>query len=155
MSIQKPREIAFRILTERLHQREFSEVLLDRALQRNPLPPNDRRLCQELVFGVVRWSATLDWLIRQKTGGRTQKAALQTLLELGLYQMFWLDRIPPHAAVHESVQLAKTAGYGAQSGFINAVLRAYSRELDTTRTALHDLKRNTPHLGFSHPEWLC
>jgi 16S rRNA (cytosine967-C5)-methyltransferase len=69
--------------------------------------------------------------------------------------MFWLDRIPPHAAVDESVQLAKTAGYGAQSGFINAVLRAYSREIDTTRIALDDLKRHTPHLGFSHPEWLC
>jgi 16S rRNA (cytosine967-C5)-methyltransferase len=107
-----------------------------------------------LVYGVVRWQATLDWLIARKTEGRTQKAALQALLRLGLYQLFWLDRIPDHAAVDETVTLAKQLGFGPQAGFVNAVLRSYVREKAATRSRLAELKVTQPHLGFSHPAWL-
>src|SRR5207302_7837000 len=89
------------------------------------LSSKDRGLCQELVYGVVRWQAALDWLIAQKTPGRTQKPMLQNLLRLGLYQIFWLDRIPNHAAVHETVEQAKHDGFGPQAGFVNAILRGY------------------------------
>ena len=57
-------------------------------------------MCQTLVYGITRWQLTLDWLIARKTAGRTQKEALRVLLQLGLFQMFWLERIPNHAAVH-------------------------------------------------------
>ena len=120
-----------------------------------PLAPGDRALCQELAYGAVRWQRTLDWLIARKTGGRTQKTALQILLRLGLYQMFWLDRIPDHAAVNETVALARQLGYGPQSGFINAVLRGHARERDETRRLLEGLKAEQPGLGYSHPDWLC
>lgn len=133
---------------------EFTETLLDRALDRAGLSGPDRGLCHELVLGVVRWQATLDWLIARKTPGRTQKAALQDLLRLGLYQIFWLDRIPPHAAVHETVEQAKQSGFGPQAGFINAVLRGYLREADETEKILADLKVSQPALGWSHPDWL-
>lgn len=130
------------------------EDLLERALASAALSSPDRGLCQEIVYGVVRWQATLDWLIARKTPGRQQKPALQDLLRLGLYQIFWLDRIPPHAAVHETVEQAKQAGFGPQSGFINAMLRGYLRELDETKKFLSELKTTQPALGFSHPEWL-
>ncbi len=119
------------------------------------LAPGDRALCQELTYGVVRWQRTLDWLIAQNTAGRTQKAALQTLLRLGLYQMFWLDRIPDHAVVNETVELARQWGYGPQSGFVNAVLRGRARERDETTRLLEELKIGQPGLGCSHPDWLC
>jgi 16S rRNA (cytosine967-C5)-methyltransferase len=118
---QKPREIAARVLGRRPDSDEYTETLLERSLTPTRLSPADRGLTQELVFGVVRWQATLDWLIDRKTTGRKQKAGLQDLLRLGLYQIFWLDRIPDHAAVHETVEQAKRGGYGAQAGFINAV----------------------------------
>ena len=118
------------------------------------MPAADRGLCQELVYGVVRWQATLDWLIAQRTRGRTQKAALQNLLRLGLYQIFWLDRMPDHAAVHETVELAKRNGFGPQAGFVNAVLRGYLREAEATKKSLTELKTAQPALGCSHPEWL-
>jgi 16S rRNA (cytosine967-C5)-methyltransferase len=110
---------------------------------------------QELVYGAVRWQATLDWLIARKTAGRVQKPALQILLRLALYQIFWLSRIPDHAAVNETVELAKRSGFGAQSGFMNAVLRGYLRERETTEQLLADLKQTDPSLGYSHPKWLC
>ena len=115
----------------------------------------DRGLCHELVCGVVRWQATLDCLIARKTdASRELRPALRNLLRLGLYQIFWLDRIPPHAAVHETVEQAKRAGYHSQAGMINAVLRAYLREFDEIKKILADMKISQPALGWSHPEWL-
>ena len=60
---------------------DFVEDLLEQALARARLSDVDRRLCQELVYGIVRWQATLDWLIARKTANRTQKPALQNLLQ--------------------------------------------------------------------------
>ena len=154
MSAEKPREIAVRVLRRHNARGGFVEDLLDEALAKASLEPIDRRLAQELVFGVVRWQAPLDWLIAQKTPGRTQKQALQILLRLGLYQIFWLERIPEHAAVNETVELARQLGFGPQSGFINALLRGYLRERDATVARLESLKRDQPALGYSHPEWL-
>lgn len=151
---QNPRQIAARVLRQRETGDEFTENLLENALARASLSPSDRGLCLEIVYGVVRQQATLDWLIARKTDGRPQKPALQNLLRLGLYQIFWLDRIPPHAAVHESVELAKRSGFASQSGFINAVLRGCLRETDAIRKEIEDLKIRQPALGYSQPAWL-
>ncbi len=150
---EKPREIALRIL-QRRPGGDFIEHLLEAALARARLSSADRHLCQELVYGIIRWQATLDWLIAHKTRNRPQNPLLQNLLRLGLYQIFWLDRIPNHAAVHETVELAKQGGFHSQSGFVNAVLRGYLREFDATKQKLAELRSTSPSLGFSHPEFL-
>ncbi len=154
VSVQKPRQIAARILKERLLDDKYTENLLEIELALHPLSPPDRGLLQELVYGIARWQRTLDWLIDRKTGARTQKAQLRILLQLGLYQMFWLDRVPNHAAVNETVELARQLGFGPQAGFVNAVLRGYGREQDQTRALLAELKSKEPALGHSHPDWL-
>ncbi len=155
LSDKNPRQIAARILSQRLTSGEFTENLLETALTTTRLSPADRGLCHELVCGVVRWQATLDCLIARKTDpARQQRPALLNLLRLGLYQIFWLDRIPPHAAVHETVELAKYSGHGTQAGFINAVLRGYLRETEEIKKILADMKISQPALGWSHPEWL-
>jgi 16S rRNA (cytosine967-C5)-methyltransferase len=152
---QNPRQIAARILSQRQTSGEFTENLLETALATARLSPADRGLCHELVCGIVRWQKTLDALIARKTDpAREQRPALKNLLRLGLYQIFWLDRIPPHAAVHETVEQAKRSGYGSQAGFINAVLRGYLREADEIKKILADMKISQPALGWSHPEWL-
>jgi 16S rRNA (cytosine967-C5)-methyltransferase len=151
---EKPREIAMRLLRQHQGSHDYIERLLENELARHSLSPPDRGLCQELVFGLVRWQRTLDWLIARKTAGRAQNAGLRLLLHLGLYQMFWLERIPAHAAVHETVELGKRLGFGAQTGFLNAVLRGYSREREATLRQLEHLKQTDPALGYSHPVWL-
>jgi 16S rRNA (cytosine967-C5)-methyltransferase len=153
VSGEKPREIAVQVLGHR-GDNDFTEDVLDRILSDFSLPDPDRRLCLELVYGVVRWRAALDWLIARKTGNRDQKPTLQNLLRLGLYQIFWLERIPAHAAVNVTVELAKRLGFGPQAGFVNAVLRGYLRESEATRSLLYGLKATQPALGYSHPEWL-
>src|SRR5271157_2266224 len=143
-----------RVLRGRGDSGEYVERLLENELAGRGLTPPDRALCQELVYGIVRWQTTLDWLIARKTGNRPQNAALRLLLHLGLYQLFWLQRIPNHAAVHETVELGKRLGFGAQAGFLNAVLRAYAREREATVLQLENLKQTDPALGYSHPAWL-
>ena len=152
---QNPRQIAARVLSQRQTSSEFTENLLDIALANAQLAPVDRGLCHELVYGVVRWQATLDCLITRKTDpSRELRPAFRNLLRLGLYQIFFLDRIPPHAAVHETVEQAKMAGYHTQAGMINAVLRAHLREFDAIKKILTDMKISQPALGWSHPGWL-
>ena len=142
------------LASEKARSRVFVEEILDSTLASTQLTAVDRRLCQELVYGVIRWSATLDWLIRQRVKHKFPAMPLRNLLSLGLYQIFWLDRIPAHAAVHQTVELAKRSGFGAQTGFVNALLRGYLREYEATKARLAELKLTNPPLGFSHPEWL-
>jgi len=130
------------------------ETLLEQELARTTLSRLDRALCQELVYGVVRRQLTLDWLIARKTGGREQERGAQMLLRLGLYQIFWLERIPAHAAVYETVELAKRTGLGAKAGFLNAVLRGCLRERERIARQLEALKKEEPVTGYSHPAWL-
>jgi 16S rRNA (cytosine967-C5)-methyltransferase len=79
---------------------------------------------------------------------------LQNLLRVGLYQLFWLDRVPDHAAIHETVEQAKRMGFGPQAGFINAVLRNCAREKEAILRDLKDLEGVALHIAFSHPQWL-
>ena len=151
---QNPRQIAARVLGGRPGADDYIENRLEAALAEGRLTPPDRALCHHLVHGVARWQDTLDWLIARKTGGRPQRETLAILLRLGLYQMLWLDRIPNHAAVNESVEMAKTMGFAAQAGFVNAILRGYAREREATLALLADLKTREPALGYAHPAWL-
>jgi 16S rRNA (cytosine967-C5)-methyltransferase len=151
---QKPREIAAHVLLRAQTEDAFIESLLDQALHGGGLSPVDRGLCQELVYGVVRWQKTLDWLIGQKASRGIRHDELKMVLRLGLYQLFWLGRIPDHAAVHESVELARKLGFSAQSGFVNGVLRSCVRERQEIERKLETLQAAQPAIGFSHPEWL-
>jgi 16S rRNA (cytosine967-C5)-methyltransferase len=152
---QKPRQIAWRVLSAAPAGGEFLESRLDRELAGVRLSRPDRALCQELVYGVTRWRRALDWLIGQKTARLPKRPGVAVLLRLGLYQMFWLSRIPDHAAVHETVELAKALGFHAEAGFLNALLRGYAREREPAIARLGRLRMEEPGLGYSHPDWLC
>jgi 16S rRNA (cytosine967-C5)-methyltransferase len=147
------REIAFSALVCAADGSQFIEFALDDLLSKQPLSAANRRLCRELTFGCVRWRDTLDWLIARRTHS-APVPELAIILRLGLYQLLWLERIPPHAIVNESVNLARGNGFQRQSGFVNAVLRGYVREREETLRDLEQLKNDDPALGWSHPSWL-
>jgi len=149
---QNPREIAAKVLRKWENEPVSAESLLEDMLR--DLVGNNRNLCLELVLGVIRHRAWLDWLIEKKTEGRRQAQLVQILLRLGLYQIFQLDRIPGHAAVNETVDIAKKHDLNSQSGFINAVLRACLREKKVWQKQLAVLRESDPAVGHSHPSWL-
>jgi len=130
------------------------EPILARQFRSAALSPADSGLCRELVSGCVRWRRLLDWLIERATKGRKQKPAVREILRLGLYQIFFLNRIPEHAIVDESVRLAKTENCLSQAGFINAMMRRFIREREPIFRDLSGLQEERPALGQSHPDWL-
>ena len=130
------------------------EPILAREFRSATLSPADSGLCRELVSGCVRWRRLLDWLIERSTEGRKQKPAVREILRLGLYQIFFLNRIPEHAIVDESVRLAKAEKCLGQAGFINAMMRRFLREREQITRDIADFQEARPALGQSHPDWL-
>lgn len=136
------RQLAFAVLESAERSSRFADDLLHAALAAGSLAPADRRLATELVYGIVRRQATIDALIRPHV--RRPKAqvetSLWTLLRLGAYQLVFLSAVPRHAAVHETVELARRTGRPQWSGFANGVLRSLARLLtdETVQTPSED-----------------
>ncbi|MSQ77322.1 MAG: 16S rRNA (cytosine(967)-C(5))-methyltransferase RsmB [Nitrospiraceae bacterium] len=108
----------------------FADDALDHYINRSALDSRDRALALELVYGILRHQSTLDWRLDQVATKSVAKlpARVRMALRLGAYQLLHLDKIPPSAAVNESVALMKTGGASAHwPGFVNAVLRALTR----------------------------
>jgi 16S rRNA (cytosine967-C5)-methyltransferase len=123
-----PRLIAYETLI-RVGEGAYSDKVLDAALKRADLDDRDRRLTTELVYGSLRLQGRLDFAIGQfynKELKHLQPEVL-CLLRLGAYQLLELDRIPAHAAVNASVEIAREQGLEKATGLINAVLRSLER----------------------------
>ncbi len=127
-----------------------ADDLLHAALQNSGLPVRDRALVTELFYGCLRQQAALDWLMAQKSE-RPPKPEIAALTRLGLYQLFFLDRVPAHAAVNTTVELAKRAASGRLAGFVNGLLRNAQRDRPALAAAL---QRQPLAVRYSHPEWL-
>lgn len=120
-----PRAIALDTLLRIERNHSYANLSLDADLRKHPLSPADKRLLTVLVYGVVETKLTLDHIIAHLSSrpiGELDPKVLM-ILRLGVYQLRFLDRIPPHAAVSESVALAGRRA----SGFVNACLREYQR----------------------------
>ncbi|MBH8554493.1 16S rRNA (cytosine(967)-C(5))-methyltransferase [Nostocaceae cyanobacterium CENA357] len=151
------RQIAFTVLRD-VHKGAYADVALDRVLQKTKLPDLDRRLVTELVYGSVRRQRTLDALIDQLATKKShqQPQDLRSILQLGLYQLRYQERIPASAAVNTTVQLAKENGFSGLTGFVNGLLRQYIRLTDKSADPL-DLPENpVERLGILHsfPDWI-
>ena len=115
----------------------------------------DRRLAHELAAGVLRQRSALDSHLAPLVprGWSSVAPELQDILRLGAYQLTSLDRVPSHAAVDTSVELAKENGGARPAAFVNAVLRRLARtEPTATAPAGDDAGRLAA--GHSHPVWL-
>lgn len=122
------RKIALDILTKWEKSGQYSNIALDSALKKNELSAPDRGLLTALSYGVIEKKITLDYIIdRLSRTPNKIDSDVRNILRLGLYQLIFLDKIPAHAAVNESVSLAKNR---SSSSFINAILRAYLRQKD-------------------------
>jgi len=128
---------------------------------RQPLADHrENQFCRALVYGVARWRGYLDELLTRyaKHPLAKMKPLLRQALRCGLYQLVAMDRVPPSAAINETVQLLKEAGEPRWlTGFANGVLRRLSRELDNLPSpgASVEFFPDWPRPALlSHPDWL-
>ncbi|MBZ5674546.1 MAG: hypothetical protein LAP61_09900 [Acidobacteriia bacterium] len=119
------REIAFRVL-QRVHGGGYATDLL----RRESGEPRDLALAESIILGCLRHQSQLDYLIEFFSGRKQPKLddVVRIALRMGIFQLRYLDRIPPHAAVTESVELVKQAHKRSAAGFVNAVLRKVNRK---------------------------
>jgi len=156
-NIVSARTLAFQVLQDVFGEGAYANIALSKRLNDATLSPVDRRFATELVYGTIKASGTLDWML----GHYLKRPLTQTdpmvvnIMRLGMYQLQFLDKIPPSAAVNEAVNLAKKFAHPGASGFVNAVLRSVIREPDRIRypNFAKDPVRNIA-LRECHPEWL-
>jgi 16S rRNA (cytosine967-C5)-methyltransferase len=115
------------------------------------LDPRERALAQRLAYGSVQQVRTLDHAL--ETIGKRKVAKLdapvRAALRLGAYQLGWVDSVPRHAAVNESVELVRRARLERAVPFTNAVLRRLSLGLDDLLAAMPE-----GPLKHSYPDWI-
>ena len=148
------REVALEVLHRVDADGAFSGTLLRRLLDRAGLSPVEETLATEITYGTLRHRAVVDWALSRLT--RTPLDALppriRTVLRLGAYQLLFLDRVPPHAACWEAVELAKRVGHPGTARLVNAVMR---RLASSPRTIPGDEETvEGIALRYSHPAWL-
>jgi 16S rRNA (cytosine967-C5)-methyltransferase len=143
------RQAALDLLQQWSRSRRLADELLDAKLAATPLSSADRAFATELFYGCLRQQLALDFLA-DRLVTQPPRAVVRDILRLGLYQLHFL-RTPAHAAVHETVELAKRHTTPAETRFINAVLR---RSGNNNATAVALLLQAPPWVRHSHPQWL-
>lgn len=132
-----PRVVAVNVLEAVESRGAFSNIALDAEIRRRRLSPRDAALATELVYGVLKNRVFLDqvldhWLKKPVAKLRPFGRAA---LRVGAYQLVFLDRVPAHAAISETVELVKRRA-GWMVGVTNAVLRRVSERRDALRAEL-------------------
>ncbi|MGT2912059.1 16S rRNA (cytosine(967)-C(5))-methyltransferase RsmB [Streptococcus cameli] len=149
---ESARGLALKVLIEVFEEKAYSNIALKKALQTAQLSEADKGLVTELVYGTVARKMTLEWYLSHEIPDRNKLDSwVYYLLMMSLYQMVYLDKIPPHAVVNEAVNLAKR-GRGTDK-FVNAILRSFlSKELPD----IGSIKRINKRLSiqYSTPVWL-
>ena len=153
--ISPARAAAFRILCQVAEGAHSDDLLFAPAV--TALSSADKNLTMAIVMGVLRWQIALDASIAALMDRPLQKISTEvmTALRMGVFQLWYLDRIPDHAAISESVELCRAANHAYATGMVNAVLRKLARA-GKPAPAARKLVVTAPFLAaeYAHPEWM-
>lgn len=148
------REAALELLETIDKNQAYSNLLLNKTIEKNEIDSIDVGLLTELTYGTLQRKMTLDYYLEPSLkSGKKIEGWVRNLLRVTLYQMVYLDRIPDRAAIYEAVEIAKKRGHKGISGMVNGVLR------NIQRTGLRDLAEIVDPIerlsvATSHPLWL-
>jgi len=151
------RGAAIRILSRVERSDTYLDKALEHELAEQELSPLDRALLTELVHGVLRWQSKLDWVLTGFYHGEFVKCItpVKNAMRIALYQMMFLTKIPPFAAVNESVEIIKRLKGVRSANLVNAVLRNI---LHNIRNIRYPQREEDPTRYFSimyaHPSWM-
>lgn len=144
MPASPARRAAFRVVRRVFEEQAYADQALH--AEADGLDPRERAFARQLAFGTVQRRRALDHVADRLTGGRRLDPPVRAALRLGLYQLLFLDAVPAHAAVAESVELVRRS---RGSGLVNAVLRRAAREGAEVLAEAPEAVRE------SYPDWLA
>ena len=143
MPASPARRAAFRVIRRVFEQEAFADQALHAEAE--GLDARERAFARQLAFGTVQRRRALDHVIDRLAKGKLDPP-VRAALRLGVFQLLFLDGVPPHAAVAESVELVKRS---RGSGLVNAVLRRATREGEALLAEAPEAVRE------SYPDWLA
>ncbi|WP_409227429.1 16S rRNA (cytosine(967)-C(5))-methyltransferase RsmB [Gudongella sp. SC589] len=149
------RDAAIRVLSEIENEGKFSNKILQEYSE-SDLSKEDLRLLRELVYGVVENRMYIDRIIKSASNVKMKKIhpMILQILRIGVYQIGFMDRIPAHASINESVKLAKKYGHKGTIGYVNGVLRRVERESEKYFTNDEPVTVEELAIRYSHPVYL-
>ncbi|HEV2577506.1 MAG TPA: transcription antitermination factor NusB [Acidobacteriaceae bacterium] len=152
-SVSPARWAAFRVLMQVGTTYAHSDDLLH-GVELRELSQADRNLATALVMGVLRWQIALDAELAKVLMRPDQPLPdeLRIALRMGAFQLRHMDRVPAHAALSESVELARAAGHPNAAGLVNAVLRKLSVAKAPGKPIVESVDALATRLG--HPAWM-
>lgn len=153
-----PRKAAVLSLNSAIKNGKYVNLELDAAIKKYGFEDKDKAFFTRLFYGTVERKITLDYIIKKLSSVKFEKIEplVLCILETGLYQIFFMDRVPDSAACNESTELVKTTCPKAYAGYVNGIMRSAVRE---KAAILDEIANLTGSFGlsikYSVPEWLC
>jgi 16S rRNA (cytosine967-C5)-methyltransferase len=150
------RDVALAALIAIEKEGAYSGHVLQAETRRHSLSARDEGLVWRLVYGVVTYRLSLDYILNQFCRKKVNQLSpvLRNLLRLACYQLVYLDRIPDFAAVNEAVNRARKSAGPGMAGFVNGVLRNVIRNRDGLFKDLEPGTISEISLRHSHPQWM-
>lgn len=151
------RDLILEILLQITRDGQYSHTALKNALdQYQYLEKQERAFITRVVNGTLERMIELDYIINQfsKVKVNKMKPVIRTILRSAVYQLKYMDSVPPSAACNEAVRLAAKRGFGNLKGFVNGVLRSISRSLKDLSYPSGEEKISALSVRYSLPEWI-
>lgn len=151
------RELALKVLKAVEEDGAYANLALNRVLEKYRPGKLDRAFATELAYGTLRTLNTLDWILSKFTKQPlcVQTTAVRNILRLGVYQIMYMDKVPPSAACNEAAEMARKHGHTGAVKFVNGVLRNISRRLKEIKfPRLEESPIEHISLLYSHPAWI-
>lgn len=150
------REYALKALYDIETNGAYTNAALKTALKSDELSAADKGFITELIYGVVANKTALDFIISKFSKIRMKKLSpwVLNILRMGIFQMYYMDKIPHSAACNEAVKLAGRYSHKSGCGFVNGVLRSFSREKENFEFTLSGDKIADLSLIYSYPQWI-
>lgn len=154
--MKSAREVALRLLMQVHENKAFSNILLNNEFSKSDILDVDKTFVTQLVYGVISNKMAIDYIIKKSSKIRFNKISVPILniLRLGIFQIYYLDKVPASATCNEAVKLAKKYGHVASANFVNAVLRNATRnEKVSFFSEIHDPLEYLS-VYYSYPRWI-
>ena len=148
-----PRRTALEALERFRRDSAWSRQVMVGLGEKNRLDSRDRALAARLFYGVLQNMALCDFYIGCYAKGKLEPK-VRDILRLGTYQLLFMDKIPPRAAVDEAVSLCRSLGYARAAGLVNAVLRRIGENKDHLPPIPGEGTADHLSVRYSHPKWL-
>ncbi len=149
-----PRKSAVKALLKVDNDGAYSNLVIDNVIKQDGLSGADASLATALFYGVLDRKITIDYILSKFSKQPIKKLPYYVLaaLRIGVYQLLYMDRVPPFAAINESVNLVKRSKNSQSAGYVNAMLRAVDRDKNTPLP--DDDSSQSMSIKYSFPVWI-